>query len=82
MQRRQRWSSTVPSTRGKLIQPLGVYARQIKALCQDVFQESFWYPRHETFITSAKSIEKFHDCTQVKHEVNALFQSHWDPQGR
>lgn len=55
--------------------------RQIKTLCQDISQESFWYPRHETFITSPKLIEKFHDSTQIKHEVNALFQSHWDPQG-
>lgn len=39
---------------------------QIKTLHQDVSQESFWYPRHETFITSAKLIEKFHDCTQIK----------------
>lgn len=55
---------------------------QIKTLHQDVSQESFWYPRHETFITSAKLIEKFHDCTQIKQEVNTLFQSHRDPQGR
>lgn len=54
--------------------------RQIKTLCQDISQESFWYPRHETFITSPKLIEKFHDGTQIKHEVNALLQSHWDPQ--
>lgn len=54
----------------------------IKTLCQDVSQESFWYPRYESFIPSAKLIEKFHDCTQIKHEVNALFQSHWDLQGR
>lgn len=56
--------------------------RQIKTLCQDISQESFWYSRHETFITSAKLIEEFHDCTHIKHEVNTLFQSHRDPQGR
>lgn len=56
--------------------------QQIKTLHQDVYQESFWYPRHETFITPATLVEKFHDCTQIKHEANELFQSHWDPQGR
>lgn len=56
--------------------------RQIKTLHQDVSQESFWYPRHETFITPANLTEKFHDCTQIKQEVNALLQSHFNPQGR